>query len=527
MTFQKGSSRGARASHLRVRASVGVAEGEVPSDWRKARPIKEGTPRERYPAQEHCSRCGLCDTYYIAHVKEACAFLGDGMSRLETMEPEVHGRARDYSNMDELHFGVYDEMFYATNKSPSAGVQPAQWTGIVTQIAIDMLESGKVDAVVCVQSDEEDRFTPKPVVARTAADIIAAKGVKPSLSPNLNVLATIEALVDVKKLLFIGVGCQVQAVRSVEKYLGLEKLYVMGTNCTDNGPREGLEKFLHAASDSPGTVIGYEFMQDYRVHLKHQAGSPIEGDYETIPYFCLPSNHLAHGVIAESCRSCFDYPNYLADLVVGYMGVPYYDVPMTRHPQYLTVRNGRGQEMVDMVRHRLDKIPSVQSGDRSAFVMETLKADDAAFYGRGPPKPAPLFAGNLIATILEKVGPKGLEFARYSLDYHYIRNYLYVQRAFGDRADTHIPKFAKKLVEEYNGSGQVDRFLQKQENLHAFEVVGGVRNLAAASKTPAEARQAAQSANDKSNPVTSAIVLVLVLVFVLVVYFPSVILSLL
>ena len=31
------------------------------------------------------------------------------------------------------------------------------------QIAIDMLESGKVDAVVCVQADENDRFTPKPV----------------------------------------------------------------------------------------------------------------------------------------------------------------------------------------------------------------------------------------------------------------------------------------------------------------------------------------------------------------------------
>jgi hypothetical protein len=63
---------------------------------------------------------------------------------------------------------------------------------------------------------------------------------------------------------------QVQAVRSIEPYLGLEKLYVMGTNCTDNGPRDGLEKFLESASTSPDTVIGYEFMQDYRVHLKHQ-----------------------------------------------------------------------------------------------------------------------------------------------------------------------------------------------------------------------------------------------------------------
>ena len=48
------------------------------------------------------------------------------------------------------------------------------------------------------------------VVARSRADIMAARGVKPTLSPNLNVLATVEALMpDVKRLLFIGVGCQV------------------------------------------------------------------------------------------------------------------------------------------------------------------------------------------------------------------------------------------------------------------------------------------------------------------------------
>lgn len=45
---------------------------------------------------------------------------------------------------------------------------------------------------------------------------------------------------------------QVQALRAVEPHLNLEKLYVMGTNCVDNGPRQGLEKFLNAASESPG-----------------------------------------------------------------------------------------------------------------------------------------------------------------------------------------------------------------------------------------------------------------------------------
>ena len=36
----------------------------------------------------------------------------------------------------------------------------------------------------------------------------------------------------------------------------------------DNGTREGLDKFLKAASSEPETVLHYEFMQDYKVFAK-------------------------------------------------------------------------------------------------------------------------------------------------------------------------------------------------------------------------------------------------------------------
>jgi uncharacterized cysteine cluster protein YcgN (CxxCxxCC family) len=39
---------------------------------KKAKALKPGARR---PAKELCSECGLCDTYYIHYVKEACAFL--------------------------------------------------------------------------------------------------------------------------------------------------------------------------------------------------------------------------------------------------------------------------------------------------------------------------------------------------------------------------------------------------------------------------------------------------------------------
>ena len=83
------------------------------------------------------------------------------------------------------------------------------------------------------------------------------------------------------------------------------------------------------------------------------------------------------------------------------------------------------------------------------------------FPGQGPSQPAPKFVGNFLAFVLNlvssnnstcliicqaewlyrslplllfrllQIGPKGLEFARYSLDYHTIRNYLHVYRTWG------------------------------------------------------------------------------------------------
>jgi coenzyme F420-reducing hydrogenase beta subunit len=164
---------------------------------------------------------------------------GFPLSRAPSDDKTSFEEKQTYSDLsgDELQLGVTLDSFYARARP---AVEGAQWTGIVTSIAVAMLETKTVDAVVCVQSEPGDRLAPLPVVARTKEDILASRGVKPSLSPNLSVLATVEALgPEVRSLLFVGVGCQVQALRSVSKYLNLEKLFVLGTNCTDNGPREG------------------------------------------------------------------------------------------------------------------------------------------------------------------------------------------------------------------------------------------------------------------------------------------------
>jgi len=389
------------------------------SSHRKAKALKPGSPR---PAKALCSECGLCDTYYIHYVKEACAFLNEQIAELEA---QAHGQSRDLDREDDLYFGVHQEMMAARKKDPIAG---AQWTGIVSAIACEMLTQGKVEGVVCVQNTPEDRFQPMPIIARTPEEVLAARVNKPTLSPNLSILEEVEQS-GFKRLLVIGVGCQIQALRAVQDQIGLEKLYVLGTPCVDNVTREGLQKFLETTSKSPETVVHYEFMQDFRVHFKHEDGS-----IEKVPFFGLNTKELKD-VFAPSCMSCFDYVNSLADLVVGYMGAPF-------GYQWLVVRNETGKEMLDLVQDQLDTQAVSAKGNRKAAVQQSIPAYDQGVT-------LPMWAAKLMGVVIEKVGPKGLEYARFSIDSHFTRNYLYVKRNYPDHLEEHVPEYAKRIVDQY------------------------------------------------------------------------------
>jgi coenzyme F420 hydrogenase subunit beta len=170
-------------------------------------------------------------------------------------------------------------------------------------------------------------------------------------------------------------------------------------------------------------------MQDYQVHFKHEDGS-----IEKVPFFGLNTRELKD-IFAPSCLSCFDYVNGLADLVVGYMGAPL-------GWQWLVVRNERGQAMLDLVRDELEIQPVMSQGQRHQAVQQSIPAYDQGVT-------LPMWAARLMGVVIEKLGPKGLEYARFSIDSHFTRNYLYVQRHYPQKLASHVPEFAKKIVSQY------------------------------------------------------------------------------
>lgn len=445
-----------------------------------AKPIDPSGWPDRFPAKEHCSKCGLCETTFVSRVSDACAFLGDGMSRMDAAEQNVHGRQRDLSSLqwsshnnnnnnnpatssdqgraEEARFGVLHE---PVRLAKGKQIADAQWTGVVTGVAVSMLESGMVDAVVCIASGNDSNGEgdaqwsyPEPIVARTPQEVLKGRGVKPALAPSLRVLAEIQQDTSIRKLLFCGVGCAVQAFRAVQDDLNLEEVYVLGTNCVDNSPTpEAAQRFLREGVqiDATETVRGYEFMQDFRVHVKTKDG------YIKKPYFSLPGT-IAKPSIATSCLACFDYTNGLADVVVGYMGAPLAsNSRMDESYQTLTIRNDKGSKMVQTAieANRLE-VGDIATGEggHEQLASATVAADSIVLDmvgGQVPEKGMPVIMGNVMAFVISNyVGPKGINFARYSIDYHILRNYLHVLQAWGeDRAMSTMPQYARDIVNHY------------------------------------------------------------------------------
>ena len=288
------------------------------------KPITGPWPKA-FPAKDLCSNCGLCRSAVgVASVTSACAFLGDGMSRAEALEEQVHGRGRRYDadNLDEAHFGVHDEIVLARGF-----LKNAQWTGVATGVALSCLESGTVDAVVVAGSASGDGGfgAPKPVLCRTPASVLQGRRVKPSLCPSLEVLDEVAADDSIRRLLFCGVGCGVQALRALggaspEAALGLEPdgLLVLGTHCVDNSPtpeaaRRFVSKLPGVGEERAEDVLAYEFMADFRVHARLREGGEADDGGGTVQlpesvvkpaYMSLPPS-IGIPSIAPSCFACF------------------------------------------------------------------------------------------------------------------------------------------------------------------------------------------------------------------------------
>ncbi len=370
-----------------------------------------------------CSDCGFCDSSLKLLMSQTCTFV---RNQTREIEQRLHGRARRPG--DEGRFGIFSAMYAARMAQPNPH---AQWSGMVTTLGARLLEQDKVDAVITTGAAPGTRFKAHPVLARTPQEVIDTAGNKPCLSPSLSLIDAVREQ-GIKRLAVVGTGCQVHQLRAAEAELGLERLYVIGIPCSDNVSYPDLEYFLTQVSRSPQTVVHHEFMQDFRLWMRHE-----DGHVERLNFIDFPMDRL-HGIFPSSCLSCFDYPTTLSDITIGYMGA-------RLGWQWVMVRTAVGGELFEMLRPELEIGELSESGDRARGMpryMERLS------HPPGQKRP-PLPIRKLVATLQRTRGPKGLEFARAVIEMKLLRNLNYIRSKFPRLESRVVPYHVYETLEPY------------------------------------------------------------------------------
>jgi coenzyme F420 hydrogenase subunit beta len=335
------------------------------------------------------------------------------------------------SRPDELHFGPFIKMLRAALKNPSTG---AQWTGITTRIGERLLETGAVDAILTMTEDPNDRWKPLPIIIDKASDMAKCRGMRMGYAPLLSLLEPAIAK-GYKKMAVIGIPCQVYALRALEKELGLEKLYVIGTPCSDNTTTENFHHFLSLISSEPDEINYLEFRADYHVEVRFKNGKKKE-----IPFLQLPLSTLPNDFFPLTCRTCVDYTNVLSDITVGYMGV--------QGEQLLIVRNERGEELLRLLGDEITTAAPGTAGKRAGAVKGFLENTRRAAGGL-PLRRMPDWLRPIIGWLMPRIGPRGLEFARARVEMKAVESVLHLERAEPAKMHNMIPDHVWALVAPY------------------------------------------------------------------------------
>jgi coenzyme F420 hydrogenase subunit beta len=227
----------------------------------------------------------------------------------------------------------------------------------------------------------------------------------------------------------------VHALRAIEAKLGLERLYVVGTPCSDNTTTEMFHRFLDLLDPDPASVTYLEFRADFHVELRH-----ADGRVRTIPFLQLPISKLPPDFFPLTCRTCVDYTNVLADITVGYMG--------GTGAQWLLVRNERGEELLRLIEPELTHSDPVSRGRRAGAVKGFIANTERAAGGL-PLRRMPDFMRPIMGWLMPKIGPRGLEFARARVEMKAAETVLYLRQMAPRRLRSMVPPHVWRLVRPY------------------------------------------------------------------------------
>ncbi len=192
----------------------------------------------------------------------------------------------------------------------------AQDGGIVTSLFAYALEAGIIDGAIVAGKGSEP-WKPEPVVATTRAELLAARGTKYNISPNMSLIKEVTRSYGLDKIGIVGTPCQMQAVRKAQLYpFGLHEVgdkiaLAVGIFCMENFPYQGILQLVedHAAMK----------MESVKKMEIGKGKFWVYGDRGQVVQLPLK---VTHKYEQPGCHVCLDYVANMSDISTGSVGSP-------------------------------------------------------------------------------------------------------------------------------------------------------------------------------------------------------------
>lgn len=220
--------------------------------------------------------------------------------------------------------------------------------GVVSALLLFLLESDRVDAALVTAMPSDGSLRPKPFLARTKLEILAAQGSK--YCP----VAANAALSDLsadERVAAVGVSCQIHGIHRLAQLanpLARSIQYTIGLFCNRTLLYTCIDRMAQDAGLSMGEIAGLEYRSKARSGWPGEVCFHLDSGDER---FYPPSPRIRHkdSFTPPRCRLCFDKMNICGDLSVG---DPWGVSESTRGESVVIARNDKALALLDSARHQ-------------------------------------------------------------------------------------------------------------------------------------------------------------------------------
>ena len=201
----------------------------------------------------------------------------------------------------------------STDKSILKGAQDG---GIVTQLFAYALEEGIIDGAI-VAGPGDEPWKPVPVVATTVDELLAARGTKYNISPNMQLIKEATRSYGLDKVGIVGTPCQIQALRKGQLYpVGLRDVpdkiaLAIGIFCMENFPYQSIVQLVEDHANTKLENVTKMDIGKGKFWVYTGRGATVQ----------LPLK-ITHKYEQAGCHVCLDYVSNLADVSTGSVGSP-------------------------------------------------------------------------------------------------------------------------------------------------------------------------------------------------------------